>query len=69
LANKSATTYSIEGLDAALAQPRTDVRVFGKPSIRPYRRMAVALVHDAIGSSIDRVRKEAMDVASKISVV
>jgi hypothetical protein len=31
--------------------------------------MAVALVHDAIGSSIDRVRKEAMDVASKISVV
>jgi phosphoribosylglycinamide formyltransferase 2 len=69
LANKSATSYSIEGLDAALAQPRTDVRVFGKPSIRPYRRMAVALVHDAIGSSIDRVRKEAMDVASKISVV
>lgn len=69
LANKTANSYSIEGIEVALAQPRTDVRVFGKPSIRPYRRMAVALVHDAIGTPLDRVRKEAIDAASKISVV
>jgi phosphoribosylglycinamide formyltransferase 2 len=31
------------GLDKVLQDPNTEVRIFGKPSMRPYRRMAVAL--------------------------
>lgn len=31
------------GLEQALAEPGVDVRIFGKPSMRPYRRMAVVL--------------------------
>jgi phosphoribosylglycinamide formyltransferase 2 len=31
------------GLDKVLQDPNTEVRIFGKPSMRPYRRMAVTL--------------------------
>ena len=31
------------GIEQALSEPGVDLRVFGKPSTRPYRRMAVAL--------------------------
>jgi phosphoribosylglycinamide formyltransferase 2 len=68
LASDTADMFRISGLDLALQQPRTDLRVFGKPSIRPYRRMAVALVHDAVGSDVDALRKKAMQVASLVRV-
>lgn len=58
LATDTADAFRISGLATALEQIRTDVRVFGKPSIRPYRRMAVALVHDAIGTDMDTLRKK-----------
>jgi len=31
------------GLDKVLSDPNAEVRIFGKPTTRPYRRMAVAL--------------------------
>lgn len=39
--NGSHPTYT--GVAEALSEPGVDVRVFGKPTTRPYRRMAVAL--------------------------
>ena len=46
----------------------TDVRIFGKPSIRPYRRMAVALVYDDVNADMDELRKRAKKAADKISI-
>jgi phosphoribosylglycinamide formyltransferase 2 len=44
LASKNSETQPVfEGLQAAAAHPNTDFKIFGKPSTRPYRRMAVAL--------------------------
>ncbi|MFM6947219.1 MAG: formate-dependent phosphoribosylglycinamide formyltransferase [Flavobacteriales bacterium] len=34
---------SFSGLETVLSDPNAEVRIFGKPSTRPYRRMAVAL--------------------------
>ncbi len=68
LANKSAETFSITGIEAALTQPKTDIRVFGKPTTRPYRRMAVALAYDQPGTDTDSLRKIAKDAADQIVI-
>jgi phosphoribosylglycinamide formyltransferase 2 len=43
LADKDGTNPSFTGVEAALSEPGVDVRIFGKPTTRAYRRMAVAL--------------------------
>lgn len=68
LANKIADSFTISGLANALAQNNTDVRLFGKPSIRPYRRMGVALVYDSIVSDINDLRLKAKDAANAIII-
>jgi len=68
LANKTAEHFSIAGIDKALEEINTDVRIFGKPTIRPYRRMAVALVHDDLNTDINALREKAKNTADKISI-
>jgi phosphoribosylglycinamide formyltransferase 2 len=68
LANKSADHFTITGIEKAMAQPDTDIRVFGKPSTRPYRRMAVALAYDQPGTSTDLLRKKAKEAADLIRI-
>ena len=68
LANKIADSFTISGLANALTQNNTDVRLFGKPSIRPYRRMGVALVYDSIVSDINDLRLKAKDAANAIVI-
>ena len=68
LSNKSAEQFTIAGIENALQQTNTDVRVFGKPTTRPYRRMAVALVYDNIDTNVNELRKKAMDIAGMIKV-
>jgi phosphoribosylglycinamide formyltransferase 2 len=60
LAHETTHEFVISGINDALKIPDVDVRVFGKPTTRPYRRMAVVLA-----PSLD-IAKEA---ASKISVI
>ncbi len=55
-----------EGLEAALSEDNTEVRIFGKPTTRPYRRMAVAL---AFGEeSVQELVEKAKETAAKIQV-
>ena len=68
LANKTADQFSITGVEKALEQNNTDIRIFGKPSTRPYRRMAVALVYDAVDADVNELRKKAKDAADQITV-
>ena len=68
LANKSADSFSISGIDKALDLSNTDIRIFGKPSIRPYRRMGVSLVYDAIASDMNDLRLKAKDAANAIII-
>lgn len=68
LASKSAEAFVITGVEKALEQPNTDVRIFGKPTTRPYRRMAVALVYDVLTADINEIRKRAKEAADCISI-
>jgi phosphoribosylglycinamide formyltransferase 2 len=68
LANKTAEHFTIQGIEEALAQTNTDVRLFGKPTTRPYRRMAVALTYDSVDADVDVLRKKAKQAADQISI-
>jgi len=68
LADKTAAHFTIKGMDKALEEPNTDVRIFGKPTTRPYRRMGVALVHDDLNADMHALRKKAKETADKISI-
>jgi phosphoribosylglycinamide formyltransferase 2 len=58
----------ITGIADALSAPKVDVKVFGKPVTRPYRRMAVALAWDEAGSDVMQVVERAKSAAAKIKV-
>lgn len=68
LANKSSEYFTITGVEKSLEQTNTDIRIFGKPTIRPYRRMAVALVYDEVNVDINALRKKAKEMADNISI-
>lgn len=56
------------GVENALQEPKTDIRIFGKPTTRPYRRMAVALVYDSIDTNMTNLRQKAKAQADKVKV-
>ena len=68
LASKDGSDPKITGIEEAISEPRTDIRVFGKPTMRPYRRMAVALAYDKPGSDVDKVKERAIAAAKKVKV-
>lgn len=57
---------SFEDLDIALAEPQTEVRLFGKPESFLRRRMGVAL---AISDSTDEARSKAKKAAAAVKTV
>lgn len=54
-----------EGLERALALPGVDVRLFGKPETRKFRRMGVVLAH---GRTTDEARRIAARAAAVVRV-
>jgi phosphoribosylglycinamide formyltransferase 2 len=68
LAHKTADSFSISGIDEALDLSNTDIRIFGKPSIRPYRRMGVSLVYDEISTSMESLRIKAKNAADSVVI-
>ncbi|MFB9312985.1 formate-dependent phosphoribosylglycinamide formyltransferase [Nocardioides plantarum] len=56
---------SYAGLEEALAVPTAQVRVFGKPTSHPGRRLAVAL---AQGDTVDQARERAREAAAAVRV-
>ncbi len=65
LADRDAEDYAFSGLGDALAlgsaDARVDVRLFGKPVTRPYRRMGVALATGATSDAARALAKQAAD--------
>jgi len=66
LAKKHSDSIIFEGVADALAEPDVDLRLFGKPDSRPYRRMGVTL---AKGNDIQEAKEKAKKAASKITIV
>jgi phosphoribosylglycinamide formyltransferase 2 len=66
LAETPGTAVTYTGVAEALAEPDTQVLLFGKPEARPQRRMGVAL---ARGASEAEARERADRAAGQIRVV
>jgi len=67
LANKENNAFpTFTGLSEAAQFPNTAFSIFGKPTTRPYRRMAVALAHGTENTS--ELVVKAKEVAAKINV-
>ena len=65
LAEEDGFDPEITGLEEALLFTDSDVRIFGKPSKRPFRRMGVALVS---GENVDELRDKAKKVAGCVKI-
>ena len=53
------------GLDQALAEPDTQIRLFGKPQVVGERRMGVAL---ALAEDVEEARRKAIRAAQAVAV-
>ena len=62
LANAEGTSYEFNGVTSVLQNNNTDVRLFAKPTTRPYRRMGVVLTYDNLQSDINVVKQKAIDL-------
>ena len=68
LANGNSTNPTYNGIPNVAALPKTDFRIFGKPSARPYRRMGVVLTHDSLETPIENVVERAKETAKLVTV-
>lgn len=68
LASENSNNPTFEGVENIAALPKTDFRLFGKPTSRPYRRMGVALVNAPLGSDITNVVEDAQKAAGLVKV-
>ncbi len=66
LADSEMENFEYVGIDEALNGEDIEVRIFGKPTTRPYRRMGVAL---ARGKDTDEARERAFKAANAIRIV
>lgn len=64
--NSQHPTYS--GIEQLAALPKTDFRIFGKPTSRPYRRMGVALTSDPLETPITEIVERAKSAAQLVTV-
>lgn len=63
LVHGSSGNISFSGLEDALSQPDTQLRLFGKPDVNGERRMGVCLARAA---SIEEARKKANEMVTKV---
>lgn len=68
LATENSENPTFEGIENLAKLPKTDFRLFGKPTSRPYRRMGVALTYDTIETPIESIVEKAKEAARLIKV-
>ncbi len=55
-------------IEAVASAPKSDFRLFGKPTSRPYRRMGVVVTYDSLGGDVSKVTQRAKELAAKVEV-
>jgi phosphoribosylglycinamide formyltransferase 2 len=69
LASENSTNPTYSGIEQIAALPKTDFRIFGKPSSRPYRRMGVALVSDKLETPMEEIIERVKAAAKLVEVI
>lgn len=57
-----------QGIEQVCAAPNADLRVFGKPSAYPGRRMGVVVCYDPAGTDLDALRDKCKSLAAQVTV-
>lgn len=68
LASENSNHPTYTGIDTVAALPKTDFRIFGKPTSRPYRRMGVVLTSDTLDTSIEEVVERAKTAVQLVTI-
>jgi phosphoribosylglycinamide formyltransferase 2 len=68
LARENSNNPTFSGLEKIAALSKTDFRIFGKPTSRPYRRMGVSLVCESLETPIEKIVERAIAAANLIRV-
>lgn len=68
LATENSNHPTFTGIEKIAGLPKTDFRIFGKPTSRPYRRMGVSLVNDALETPIEEIVEKAKEAAKLVKV-
>ncbi|MAL58586.1 MAG: phosphoribosylglycinamide formyltransferase 2 [Flavobacteriaceae bacterium] len=68
LADGHSEKPSYEGIAEIASAPKSDFRIFGKPSSRPYRRMGVVVTYDWVNGDVEKVTQRAKELAKKVKV-
>ena len=68
LASENSNQPTFSGIENVTPLAKTDFRLFGKPTSRPYRRMGVILTHDTLETSIDEIVARAKKTATLVTV-
>jgi phosphoribosylglycinamide formyltransferase 2 len=68
LAKKEGGRPNFFGIADVLQNDNTDVKIFNKPSTRPFRRMAVVLCSDHPGTDITKTKEKAVALAKQITL-
>ncbi|TPD65592.1 formate-dependent phosphoribosylglycinamide formyltransferase [Flavobacterium microcysteis] len=68
LASENSSNPAYEGIEKIAGLAKTDFRIFGKPTTRPYRRMGVALTSDSLDIPVEEVVERAKKAARLVTV-
>lgn len=68
LASENSDHPTFSGIEKLAFQPKTDFRLFGKPTSRPYRRMGVVLNYDKLDIPIEEIVERAIKMATLVTV-
>ena len=68
LASENSDHPTFSGIEKLAFQPKTDFRLFGKPTSRPYRRMGVVLNYDKLDTPIEEIVERAKKMANLVIV-
>lgn len=69
LADREGEKPSYKGLEAVLSNTGTDVRLFNKPSTRPFRRMGVVLCQAGLNEDLMATKEKAIRLSGQIEIV
>ena len=67
-ANENSENPTYSGIEKIAALSKTDFRIFGKPTSRPYRRMGVSLCYDSLETPIEALVERAITAANLVKV-
>ncbi|RZJ71389.1 formate-dependent phosphoribosylglycinamide formyltransferase [Flavobacterium sp.] len=68
LASENSEHPTFTGIEEIASLPKTDFRLFGKPTSRPYRRMGVALTSDDLETPVEQIVEKAKLAAALVKV-